>query len=242
MLRRSVRARSILVSSTVFLAVLTACGGSVDQSSASHQVQAFQPAASPHVAGETNSTLNPAATVDESQEAAHESSAPAEGSVVYTQPASPRTDFVKYEDEVYPFEVWLPREWYIGQLSEPSYGVTVLSDDDPGAERAIMMFLVEPVGSDAEVQGAATTAEETLSTQPGIENFQRELARPAVVNGARAEERTYSYTLNGTRMRQRSIFLLGDGQLYALNLIAPRHLYAQHDALFNDVIASFKGD
>ena len=154
---------------------------------------------------------------------------------------APRTDFTAYRDARYPFELWLPREWYMGQLESTTYGIVVTSDDDPARARVAISVLVEPSRGPVDLTRAITAAEETLRGQQGIDTWETVLARSATVNGVAGEERLYSYQLDHTPIRQRTVYVRGQDQFYALSLIAPQELYAQHEALFSDVLASFKG-
>jgi hypothetical protein len=221
------RAISMWLTMALVLGLLAGCGRGPESSTAA--VDALESSGAETTAVRESSGSPPAAANDSA------------GVAVYDSVPIPRTDFVKYEDEEYPFEVWLPREWYIGQLSGPDYGMMVLSDNDPNKPRAGIMILVEPVATDADLSSAIRTAEETLRAQSDIADFSVDLTRPASVNGAPAEERTYSYLLHGQKARQRTLFIRGAEQIYAISLIAPRELYAQHESLFNDVIVSFKG-
>lgn len=163
--------------------------------------------------------------------------------VSYTiEQAVERTDLLDYHDTDYPFALRLPREWYLGQLEDHHYGLVAASTNDPSQPRAAISILVEPSDVGADVMQAVGVAEETLQSQAGIAGFKVDLARQATVNTLQGHERLYSYILDQHKIRQRTVYA-GDGeQLYAISLIAPVAIYAQHESLFNDVLASFRTD
>ena len=59
-----------------------------------------------------------------------------------------RSDFVVYRDDTYPFEVQLPREWYIGDVSNGAYGIVASSTNDVSQPRALVAVVAEPIGPD----------------------------------------------------------------------------------------------
>lgn len=152
-----------------------------------------------------------------------------------------RNDLADYSDASYPFSMKLPREWYVGELSGATYGIVIASSNDPSVPRATINVLVEPLDGPIDIAQAAQTAEDTLQQQGAIGNFQREAARSAVVNKLAGQERSYRYTLDGAQFRQRSVYLVGQDHLYAISLIAPADIYAQHERMFNTVLATFEG-
>lgn len=169
-----------------------------------------------------------------------QSQAPAASSVVYVASAQP-ADFVVYRDPQYPFQLQVPRDWYLGQLSSPTYGIVLTSNNDPKQPRAAMSVLVEPTNGTIDLAQVVTNAEQTLRAQAGIADWKLNVSRPALVNGVTAQEQLYTYTLDGQAVQQRIMYVGGKQQLYAISLLAPPALYVQDDALFSTVLASFQG-
>lgn len=161
--------------------------------------------------------------------------------VSYQASAEPGAEFVAYSDPEYGFTIQLPRSWFSGELSGETYGILATNTNEADRPRAAISVVVEPVGGAVDVAAAATAAEETLLASPEIADFKRDLARPATVNGAAGEERQYRYTSAGQSIRQRTVYVPGADVLYAISLIAPQGIFAQHEALFEGVLTSFKG-
>ena len=164
------------------------------------------------------------------------------GEALTYEATATRSDFTLYSDPTYPFEVQLPRDWYIGQLAGTTYSIVASSTNDPGQPGATINIAAFPVTGTINLENELTVAEKTLQSQPGISDFTLELVRPATTNGAASQERLYRYTFNNKLLRQRTVYVLGDEQIYAISLIAPDNIFAQHEAIFTDVLASFKGD
>ena len=160
---------------------------------------------------------------------------------VYQQssPAVERTDFVVYSDATYPFSLQLPRAWYAGELSSASYGIVASNTNEPGQPRAAISVIVETLSSDTELDQAISAAEASL--RANVTDFRMELDRAATVNGSQGRERHYRFTSDGQAIRQRTVYLQGEAILYAISLTAPQAIFAQHEAIFNTVLTSFKG-
>lgn len=152
-----------------------------------------------------------------------------------------QSDLLLYHDPTYAFDMEFPRSWYIGQTSSSGYGIVAASSNDPAQSRAAISVAVEPVTGTLDLRQAAMRAEATLGQQAGIAAFTIEDSHPATVNGLPAQERTYSYTLNQHKVRQRSVYLSRQHELYDLSLITPQELYSQYDQLFSNIVATFKG-
>jgi hypothetical protein len=152
-----------------------------------------------------------------------------------------RTDFVDYEDAEYPFSLNLPRSWYMGQLDLDTYGIVVASTNEPSEPRSAISIFAEPMDVANGIDQTITGAEETLRNQAELSGWRVELARPVNVNALEGQERWYSYSLGQQKIRQRSFYVADGEQAYVVSLIAPQELYAEHDTLFSDVIASFRG-
>ena len=153
----------------------------------------------------------------------------------------PRTDFIEYYDQEYPFVMTLPRDWFMGQLDMDIYGLVVASTNEPSQERSAITVMVEPASLADGITPSIDGAEASLKAQSGVSGWRVELARPVTVNGIEGQERLYSYDIGGNKLKQRSFYLLEGQQVYAISLTSPQSLYAQHDTLFGDVIASFQG-
>lgn len=168
--------------------------------------------------------------------------APAEP-VVYqlSSPEAVRSDLVSYSDDSYPFVIQLPREWYAGELSGSTYGIIATSTNQPGQPRAAILVVAEPIENGATIEATVTTAEETLQAQQGITDFRVELDRQATVNQNQARERRYRFLNAGQSIRQRTVYIQGTDNLYAVSLTAPQDVFAQHEATFNDVLVTFEG-
>lgn len=159
----------------------------------------------------------------------------------YAAAVTQRADFTLYEDSEYPFSLQLPNAWYVGQLSGDQYGIVAVNTNDPGQPRASINVIVEPVTDQADLEQVARTAEQTLQSQLGISGFRSELTRSATINGVQGEERIYHYTFEQQVVQQRTVYVLGSDQVYAISLIAPQDIFAQHEALFTDVLSTFQG-
>ncbi|MBA3947647.1 MAG: hypothetical protein H0X37_24215 [Herpetosiphonaceae bacterium] len=152
-----------------------------------------------------------------------------------------QSDLLPYHDPTYNFDMQFPRSWYIGQTSGSGYGIAAASSNDPTQPRAALIVAVEPVTGTLNLVQAASRAEATIQGQAGVTGFTIDDSHPATVNGLSAQERSYSYTLNQQSIRQRSVYIGDQHQLYDVSLVAPRALYGQYDQLFSTIISTFKG-
>jgi hypothetical protein len=163
--------------------------------------------------------------------------------VVYqlASPANVRSDFVTYSDSNYPFIVELPRSWFAGELTTgPAYGIVATNTNQPGEPRAAISIVAEPIEAGATVEQAVTAAEDALRQQ-NVTDFRVELDRQATVNQNPGRERSYRFVSDGQNVRQRTIYVMGTDNLYAISLTAPQDIFAQHEAIFNDVLITFEG-
>ena len=162
--------------------------------------------------------------------------------VVYqlASPANFRSDFVSYGDSNYPFIVELPRAWFAGELTTgPAYGIVATNTNQPGDPRAAISIVAEPIEAGATIEQAVAAAEDAL--QQNVTDFRVELDREATVNQNPGRERSYRFVSEGQNVRQRTIYVMGTDNLYAISLTAPQDIFAQHEAIYNDVLITFEG-
>jgi hypothetical protein len=166
---------------------------------------------------------------------------PIGAAATYTSSGETTAGLVRYEDDTVPFAIDLPSDWFIGQLDRDEYALLATSSNKVSEPRAAIAVVVEPLDEQTTLSDGIATAESTFRAQSGIDGFRVDLARTASVNGVAAEERLYSYDLAQTPVRQRTLYVRSQSNLYAISLIAPPSLSARYDAVFSDVLASFTG-
>lgn len=168
---------------------------------------------------------------------------PAATEAVYdARQATERTDFVVYQDETYPFEMQLPREWYVGEFSTDSYGIVATNTNDASEPRALVAVVAEPLGPDFELEQGFRSFTESFKSQPGLSGFRSEGERSAVVNGLPGREAYFRYTLDNIPFRHRALVVAADENFYGISYAAPESIFASNESVFNSVLPTFMGE
>ena len=163
--------------------------------------------------------------------------------VVYdAQQAQQRSDFTLYRDSTFPFEMQLPSEWYVGDVSNETYGMVATNSNDISEPRALVAVIAEPIGPDFELEQGFRQFTDSFKKQPGLSQFHSVGEHGAIVNGLPGREAYFSYVLDGTQYRHRAVVLQASSTFYGISYAAPDSIFTSNELIFNSVLPTFKGE